>query len=162
MIYRKESKFSGTYLYIKGDRDTAVEIKEDITGLISVSDKYKDRGIKSEHLKGFLYSLTEEGKRMESEDIDMSGWILDPECIFESTVSDNKSNSFKFFYYYENEKDVNKKYNPSDMLNKKLTALFEYLLWHIDYEDSEAIRISYEAYMRVIRGNYVFEDLWQI
>lgn len=153
MVYRKESRFSGTYLYVRGDNDTDEEIKENITGLISLYDEHTEIGMEALEVRNLLKCLVDEGVKLETENKSIEGLILEPLYIYKKYTSDREKqeHDYRFLYYpYVGKSNINS-------FQKRIEKLMEYILWHIDYDDKEAIKISYEAYMKVHRGDYIID-----
>ena len=147
MRYRKENKFTGSFLYIQGNSEEDEEIAFDVTGLISFASVYKEKGFSKKVLKGLLSSISNDGKRLEEDGKDMNSWLLNPDLIY---VSANREGHVMIFYYPG---------KTNLIMERELMHLAEFVIEHVDYKDRDAVEIAYDFYMRVHRGNYVFEDL---
>lgn len=165
MKYRTENKFTGSYLYIKGDKEEDVEIKYETTGLISFAKAYEERNCSYEVIYALISELSKTGRLIEQEGKSLNGWVLDPYYIyidpprlgsmdgrFEEGFQNSQKviNTIKFFHYpFENEMNM----------EEGLRYLAEFVIEHAEYKDKDAVNIAYEFYLRIYRGNYVFDDL---
>jgi len=164
MKYRQENRFTGSYLYICGEDKDDEESEYDVTGQMSMQKAFAQRKCSYEVLYELVKTLSDEGRRLESQKKDLCGWILDPECIYITLPGWNNQNMNKLDYHNQSRQEIDVRFfyylsGDSTPIEAKLLTLAEFVIRHVDYKDKDAVNFAYEFYMRVYRGNFVFNDM---
>lgn len=148
MEYRIENRFSGSYLYIKGEDNS--EEKIDVTGMVSIAREYETKDMSYTTLIMLIEEMIREGNRIEEDNRSYDRWLLGADYIFIACPDSKEPRSVKFIHY-------NGKLDTD--FEQRMLEFAEYVIAHTDHCDKRAVRLAYGFYMQVYRGNYVFDGL---
>lgn len=151
MEYRFENGFSGRFLFVRGEENT--EEKFDITGLVSLETAYNEIRMSRESIYMLVREVSEMGRRLEKQQLDKNGWLLNPKYIYLRMDGNSDKNMGKIirFVYYTGKSDLD--------FEHELRGLAEFIIKNVNYGFWDAIYLAYDFYLHVYRNNYVFDDI---
>ena len=122
--------------------DGAAYLYYDITSTQNVVQLFAERAVDREWMKDFLWGIRQMRQELDRFLLEENNIIWNPEQIFQ----DLEKNDFFFLYkpYHEGENG--------------LTALMDYLIEHIDYEDEGLMEFVYNAHEKVRKQGLQYFD----
>ncbi len=134
----KSNDLKGVLPVTVGSVDNKSQFYYDISGKSSMKSLYKKVKMEYEEICGFINQVLEVLKELQQYMLEVNHLILDPEYIF----------CQKDCYYFC--------YNPIYQIpiGESFHILSEYLVRQVDYEDKDAVLLTYELHKATMDENY--------
>lgn len=139
----KENKIPGI-LGISGcGRDGKTRYSYDVTGLITMKNRFETTTIKKEDMLCFVNYLLDTVNTLRRYMLNPDGLLLYPEFLFYS------QESWRFCYVPGRKKSLCRAFH----------VMTEYFVKKLDYQDTEGIMLAYELHKATLQENYSLEKI---